>query len=539
MPTRGLPQNPSLATPAEQEQDEIIRNGLRLQFHACLGIMDGRCTVDHYMARCILWAWSEERRRASTRKRLQRLRKDLVASKVHHACSVLIGNLGQALWRRQADAMLAFKAVAATTRRFQPPSVNLHNHSLPLHAPTPLMQHIDSSGDPSMLGTNATSVFSTSVTMSAREPLRKIVTDSHDLVVQRSLDSPRYRDQKRREVLHVNLSSASTAARASSSRSGTRSPAQSSDSARSVEALGPDESCGRAAQEASAFKALLLEEEQLAELMLARKKALEDSAVDMRRCLDAHFAEGERMQLCNDKELAQLRSELRELQASAVAAQFLHDVEEGQACATELAEERAELEVVRRNWYDDKNQLTSEIRASYEELAATLESSEVMTSRLCEGALQLASSRTCMEEVRVYSQERAALLAESRMCTQLSTELEQWLAEVRSVEEKVAMETVEPSTPRSVMSSQLATPRLRELDEYAEVVEALRAQLQQERQLKEDVRAELATTRAAYRTLLQLESKDMPRQRSATKPLSSPVDVLVNVDIAPERHKSQ
>eukprot|EP00928_Gymnodinium_smaydae_P010920 TRINITY_DN14113_c0_g1_i1.p1 TRINITY_DN14113_c0_g1~~TRINITY_DN14113_c0_g1_i1.p1 ORF type:complete len:800 (+),score=149.40 TRINITY_DN14113_c0_g1_i1:138-2402(+) len=167
--------------------------------------------------------------------------------------------------------------------------------------------------------------------------------------------------------------------------------------------------------------------------------------------------------------------------------------------------EHRELHAELRSALHEKWQLDTEVRRATE--AAALAESR------CTAAEEEAVARGFAEGQRrehaaaldaAVRRARAEFSGEQAACGEMAAELRGRLAEVQAEQDAGRQAAAAASAPpASALPSGAATPRLRELDAYAELVERLRAELIREREEREAAVRSLASLRGSYRLLLE------------------------------------
>jgi len=216
-------------------------------------------------------------------------------------------------------------------------------------------------------------------------------------------------------------------------------------------------------------------EEQLGELLRARAWTLEeDNTALLRRCAEGRCAEA-------------LRTESERGRRTEEVARFRAELADAQR---EHGDLRTELRACRRECFEAERNV-AEADAKREKAFATLE----------EESGRWAQSREAMRE---------EFASEAGLCGEMVAQLRSKLAEVQAEQETLCRtpprRPTAPSpfaSPTSTGPSKPGTPRLRELDAYAELVERLRAEVLREREEKEASARSLTSLRASYRLLLQ------------------------------------
>jgi len=148
---------------------------------------------------------------------------------------------------------------------------------------------------------------------------------------------------------------------------------------------------------------------------------------------------------------------------------------------------------------------------------------------------QCAASAKFQDELRleglaVCETAHAEVAGEAELCEQMAENLRQQLKEAHKMQEDLAermAESLEATTPplspcgeplflkedvsKHAFQPGPATPQLRELDAYAELVERLQVEVQREREEREASASSLTALRGSYRLLLQRVANDVGR----------------------------
>jgi hypothetical protein len=107
------------------------------------------------------------------------------------------------------------------------------------------------------------------------------------------------------------------------------------------------------------------------------------------------------------------------------------------------------------------------------------------------------------ESVWKDSADKEALSSEMAACGEMATRLRVRLAEVEEAERMFQPQQQASTAASSTVASGPSTPRLRELDAYAELVDRLRKDVLHEREERESAQRSLQSLRSSYRLLLQ------------------------------------
>lgn len=287
---------------------------------------------------------------------------------------------------------------------------------------------------------------------------------------------------------------------------------------------------GRAASKhAESLRQTLEQQEQLGETLKARSCTLHEDNAALTRSLQK-----ERQGRMED--MAHRRVELNLLrQEEAKASSALTAVDRGNRSELQAAEfARAKLMAIwskeRDEWSNHSYRITAELQKQLSSLQLELQTSRhaekaelesVKEARAGTASSQLVDLQAGMGAMREAV--RMEFAGETELCRQMASQLEHRLAQAQELQdglEEFAATLPDPTISRSPLcSSGFATPQLRELDAYAELVDRLRLEVSREREERQASAQSLETLRSSYRLLLHRVSA------AGTTMVSTPTNV--------------
>lgn len=267
------------------------------------------------------------------------------------------------------------------------------------------------------------------------------------------------------------------------------------------------------------------QEQQLSELLQARSLVLEEDNASLRQ----HLQHERHTRL---EDASRSHQELRALkQEEANVSAALNAV--GDARGSELQAAQAARAKIMADWSRERDQWSrhsSEMTVELQQQLCTLRT-DLEASRRTELAEMTAVAQARKAEAAALPaklQEEAAAMrkavraefsGEAELCREMACQLEHRLAQAQELQEgleEFASTSPEPEVPASQpCSSGFATPQLRELDAYAELVERLRLEVAREREEREATGRSLESLRGSYRLLLQRVSSTASLQVAA------------------------
>jgi len=255
----------------------------------------------------------------------------------------------------------------------------------------------------------------------------------------------------------------------------------------------------KSGEQLQSLKISLEQEEQLGELLRARAWALDQDNAAIKRDAEQRIqaAEDSAAQECGQwqSELASVRRAGEEAQRRAVEATRAALVDKSNS---EYKESVCALEAVRAELTAARHAELDEARVAKETQLAAQQAAE---RRVQASKTQLASEAAVCEDLVAQLRQRLSEVQEERTAQE---ERETLLREqvAKAVIAAPVVSTLACSTT-STAPSGTSTPRLRELDAYAELVDKLRAEVVREREEREAATRSLASLRGSYRLLLQ------------------------------------
>lgn len=261
-----------------------------------------------------------------------------------------------------------------------------------------------------------------------------------------------------------------------------------------------------ACENAESLRHSLEQEEQLAEILKARTRVVEEDVSALKAKL-----QHERSARLEDASRHRADLRVANQEESAIAAALA--AAESRSCS-EAKEAQRDREDLLASWSKERKQWSSEsagITSALEQQVATLREDLKIARHNEKAEFDTAQKLRCLAEVESRHEEsairkavRAELSSEAELCRQMQAQLEHRLAQAQelkeSFEERAAAPLVMGTLPAA---SPPATPQLAELDEYAQLVERLRVEISREREEKEAATRSLESLRSSYRLLLQ------------------------------------
>lgn len=262
-------------------------------------------------------------------------------------------------------------------------------------------------------------------------------------------------------------------------------------------------------EQAKSLKRTLEHEEQAGEVLTARAWVLEEDNAVLKQCLQQEERQllEEAARHSEELEVAR-RAEARVFaELAAVRAASISELKSADAARTMLM---TAWDEERHQWSRHSSQCIAELQQQLSQLGHELQASRQMEntaadafaqarreSEARDAAAALLPAELREEAAQVRAAARAEFTGEAELCRKMALQLEERLARAQKLQEGLEART----PPRC--SSGFATPQLRELDAYAELVERLKTELGREREMRQATSQSLEALRSSYRLLLQ------------------------------------